>query len=103
MTDVQLIHSNTWNHLNLTLTADWVSMNNVEKDYKCNIGNTWNHLTVYKQWVLIHLRNNMTVSYQAIGLMSRVSANGPGDWGSILGWLKKWYLIPPCLTLSIIS
>ena len=28
-----------------------------------------------------------------------------GDWGSIPGWVipktQKWYLIPPCLTLSI--
>ena len=42
----------------------------------------------------------------AIGLLGRVFANGPGDWGSITGWviskLKKWYLISPCLTLSII-
>ena len=40
------------------------------------------------------------------GLMSRVFANDPGDRGSIPGQvipkLKKWYLIPPCLTLSII-
>ncbi len=36
-----------------------------------------------------------------------VFANGPGDLGSIPGrvipkTLKKWYLMPPCLTLSII-
>ena len=37
-------------------------------------------------------------------LSSRVFDCGPGDRGSISGWviLKKWYLIPPCLTLSII-
>ena len=33
-------------------------------------------------------------------------SNGSGDQGSIPGWVipktKKWYLIPPCLTLSII-
>ena len=39
--------------------------------------------------------------------MGRVFANGPGDLGSfpgcvILKTFKKWYLIPPCLTLSII-
>ena len=27
-----------------------------------------------------------------IGLMSRVFTNGPGDRGSILGWLKKMVL-----------
>ena len=37
--------------------------------------------------------------------MGRVFANGPGDLGSIPGCVipknfKKWYLIPPCLTLS---
>ena len=38
--------------------------------------------------------------------MGRVLANGLGDQGSILGWVilktKKRYLIPPCLTFSII-
>ena len=38
--------------------------------------------------------------------MSRVFADGPGDWGSIPGQVRpktqKWYLILPCLTLSII-
>ena len=39
-----------------------------------------------------------------IGLVGRVFANGPGDLGSIPGRIipktLKWYLIPPCLTLS---
>ena len=40
-----------------------------------------------------------------IGLVGRVFVNGPRDLGSIPGriipkTLKKWYLIPPCLTLS---
>ena len=44
---------------------------------------------------------------EVIGIIVRVFANGPGDLGSILGRVipktqKKWYLIPPCLTLSII-
>ena len=39
--------------------------------------------------------------------MSRVFASGPGDRGSISDQVipktqKKWYLVPPCLTLSII-
>ena len=38
--------------------------------------------------------------------MVRVFANGLGDLGSVSGRvipkLKKWYLMPPCLTLSII-
>ena len=38
--------------------------------------------------------------------MDRVSANGPGDRVSIPGRVipktKKWYSMPPCLTLSII-
>ena len=44
----------------------------------------------------------------AIGLMSKVFANGPRDRSSISGRVipktkkKKWYLMLPCLTLSII-
>ena len=38
--------------------------------------------------------------------MVRVFTNGPGDHGSIPGRvipkIKKWYLVPPCLTLSIV-
>ena len=36
------------------------------------------------------------------GIMVRELTNGLGDWGSILSQsyqkLKKWYLMPPCLT-----
>ena len=44
---------------------------------------------------------------RSIGLMSRVFTNGPGDRSSIPGrvipkTLKKCYLMPPCLSLSII-
>ena len=43
---------------------------------------------------------------QAIGLMNRVFTNGLGDRDSIPGGdiakTQKWYLVPPCLTLSII-
>ena len=35
------------------------------------------------------------------GIIVRAFANGPEDLGSIQRF-KKWYLIPPCLTLSII-
>ena len=49
----------------------------------------------------IHYTNN-----RAINLMSSMFANGPGDRGSILGRvipkIQKWYLIPRCLTLSIL-
>ena len=41
-----------------------------------------------------------------IGLMGRVFTNGLGDWGLIPGQdipkTQKWYMMPPCLTLSII-
>ena len=45
--------------------------------------------------------------YRLIGLVSRVFTNGQGGQGSIPGRVipktfKKWYLMPPCLTLSII-
>ena len=48
------------------------------------------------------------ISYfnQVIGLVSRMFANGPGDRGSVPGWVipktQKWYLMPPCLALTII-
>ena len=39
--------------------------------------------------------------------MSRVFTSGPGDRGSIPGQVipktQKWYLMPPCFTLSIIK
>ena len=43
----------------------------------------------------------------SVGPVGRVFGNGPGDRGLIPGRVipktfKKWYLIPPCLTLSII-
>ena len=41
------------------------------------------------------------VCVRAISQMSRVFANGPGDQGSIPK-TQKWYLILPCLALSII-
>ena len=48
----------------------------------------------------------MIYSYWSIGLVGRVFVNDSGDWGSIpdqaISKTKKWYLIPPCLTLSII-
>ena len=41
-----------------------------------------------------------------ISLMVRVFVNGLGEQGSIPGRVipkaQKWYLMPPCLTLSII-
>ena len=39
--------------------------------------------------------------YWAMRLTSRVFANSPGDRGSI-SKTQKWYLMRPCLTLSII-
>ena len=49
---------------------------------------------------------NIYIERSDIGLAVRVLANGSGDLGSILGRVipktQKWYLIPPCLTLSII-
>ena len=56
------------------------------------------------QWWIISV---CVITYLLIGPVGRVFANGPGDRGSIPGrvipkTLKKWYLIPPCLTLSII-
>ena len=47
-----------------------------------------------------------TIIDQLIDLVGRVFAYGPGDLGSIPGHVipktQKWYLNPPCLTLSTI-
>ena len=53
----------------------------------------------YYFWVL-----GMTWHGVDIGMMVRVFANGVGDLGSIpcrvIPKTQKWYLMPPCLTLS---
>ena len=61
-------------------------------------GNTWNHLTVSKKIISGSLKNVINImclqtiyliniyinkKFRAIGLMSRVFANDPGEWGSI--------------------
>ena len=56
---------------------------------------------------LRHWNSSKQTSLANYGSVGRVFANGPGDQGSIPGQVipktfKKWYLIPPCLTLSII-
>ena len=55
--------------------------------------------------VALGLKNKIQ-NYNAIGLMSKAFGNGLGDWGSIPGWVipktQKWYLMQPCLRLSII-
>ena len=47
---------------------------------------TENYTTIY-----IYIYNIIIIviwyNYQAIGLMCRVFANGPEDWGSITGWV----------------
>ena len=56
----------------------------------------------------IYIKTNLYLSISwLIGIEGRVFTNRPGDLGSIPGHLllktlKKWYLIPPCLTLSSI-
>ena len=48
-----------------------------------------------------------SAAHQPIGILVRVFVNRPGDQSSIPGRViqktkKKWYLMTPCLTLSII-
>ena len=54
----------------------------------------------------LSIRSSSSNIFPAISLMSGMFANGPGDWGSIPGQVitktQKWYLMPLCLTLSII-
>ena len=57
-------------------------------------------MTIYNQTTIIKTNRE-------IDLMSREFASGPVDQGSVPGWvipkIQKWYLMPPCLTLSIVS
>ena len=70
----------------------------------------WNSF-FYTMWcfIVVFLLNLINSFYcclidQVIGLVGRVFANGPWDQVSVASYqnLKKWYLISPCLTLSII-
>ena len=61
-------------------------------------------IPLFIEWLLYIDSRNSIKSVWKHGLVGRVFANGPGDLGSIPGWVipktLKWYLIPPCLTLS---
>ena len=56
---------------------------------------------------LEYLLENIS-TYKVVVLFTRnyMFAKGPGDWGSIPGRVipktQKWYLMPPCLAVSII-
>ena len=72
----------------------------------------FSHTVVWFRGFLSNTNNLYTIilfqlSIFNIGMMVRVFANRLGDLGSIPGRVipktqKKWYLMPPCLTLSII-
>ena len=57
--------------------------------------------------LILVVKEYTMIIYRAIGLMSKVFTNGPGDRGSLPGRVisktQKWYLMPPCLTFSIIT
>ena len=57
-------------------------------------------------YTLAGISLNYDIEYRLLALTGRVFANGPGDRDSILSRVlpktQKWYLIPPCLTLSIL-
>ena len=52
---------------------------------------------------MVEIRLKMSVNDYWL-ILGRVFANGPGDLGSTVGHVipktLRWYLIPPCLTLS---
>ena len=77
------------------VTWDWAQVTSYQRLLK---NGTWNYTLPTRP---------MSRLNRLIGLVGRVFANDLGDLGSILGHVipktfKKWYLIPPCLTLSII-
>ena len=65
----------------------------------------WQHYQPYNIMLLVPLFLVICPN-RPIGLVEGVFANGPGDRGTILirviRTTQKWYLIPSCLTLSII-
>ena len=65
-----------------------------------NNENTYVSLKKYQKYYCISILHVLD-----IGEHSNHYPNGPGDLGSIPGWvnqrLKKWYLMPSCLTFSI--
>ena len=83
------------------------------KVLQCITNNSIKHqLFVYTQLndqIVIFQTIQFSISHfnRLTGLVGRVFVNSPGDRGSIPGRVipktfKKWYLIPHCLTLSII-
>ena len=64
--------------------------------------NQYGHVVI--TYLQVILSNIVSGRYRLIGQVGIVFPNGPGDLGSIPGWVipktQKWYLIPPCLTLS---
>ena len=66
----------------------------------------WSLHKVMRNSVILNMKYllDSTWNKKHNGPMGRVFANGPGDLGSIPGCVipktLKWYLIPPCLTLS---
>ena len=90
MTGVKLwlLHSNIWNHLPLCKRKKrsrlGLKMLSIKFAYKS-----------YIQYICIKS------IYWPIGPVGGVFANDPGDMGRVIPQrLLKWYLIPPCLSLS---
>ena len=75
----------------------WNVMNNDEEEYKCP-NTLWDKKKYNLSLIIITLPD--------ISMRVKMFANGPGDLGSMPGRvipkIQKWYLMPPCLTLSII-
>ena len=68
-------------------------------------GECCNFVLKVSQSLLDHLMPKQDCFSGIFGPVGRVFGNGPGDRGLIPGRVipktfKKWYLIPPCLTLS---
>ena len=64
----------------------------------------WFHIrNIIRKQNKSYFRNIYIYIWLAHWLSGRVFTNGLGAWGLISKTQKKWYLIPPCLTLSIIG
>ena len=90
-----------------SILADSIMNSSSRSQEEVNDRCSGSHVAQLGKTVLYYISNDIEPLYRLIGLVGREFANGPEDRGSIPGRVipktfKKWYLIPLCLTLSII-
>ena len=95
-----IYHLFVWSNFNFLYISQWISLP------------TQSHLVLYSFcanllhsliiWLLFNFQLYFRFLHQAMGQMNRVFTSSPGDGGRVIPKTQKWYLIPSCLTFSII-